>query len=218
MHLESGTIKDYLEQKGLTYEQLNYFNSLILENGRFRNYDNCPWIKEKGIYSLCKFKKDRYNADAVFTPIYNILGEFQGLTVRVLNKQKHDSYLKEGVSKPSCLFNIQNAYKSIIELDRVFVVEGAYDCMAMACKGFPNTVSILGTNFSTFHYYLLTSLTKNVIMCLDNDEAGNKAVDSVYRAYKGLISLFKVNIGDDPDEYLKTHCSANLVDKIEVIK
>ena len=64
-HITSGTVKNYLDTKGLTYTHIDYFEGLRLENGRFTNYDCCPWIKERGVYHLCKFKKDKYASAGV---------------------------------------------------------------------------------------------------------------------------------------------------------
>lgn len=222
MHQTSGTVKEYLDSKGLTYQHIDYFEGLRLEHGRFTNYDSCSWIKGKGVYHLCKFKKDKYALnnvhEAIFMPILGIDRKFNGLSIRVFNEQKHDSYLSEGASKPACMFGIDKAYKSIIQLDRVFVVEGAYDCVAMACKGFPNTVSILGTNFSKYHFSILASLTKNVIMCLDGDKAGVSAIHDMWKLYKDKINIYRVNINEDPDEFLKTHTATDLMSKVETIK
>lgn len=221
-HITSGTVKDYLLSKGLTYSHINYFGGLLLEGGRFTNYDCCPWIKEKGVYHLCKFKKEKYANmgvfEAIFMPILDIEGKFNGLSIRLFNEQKHDSFIKEGISKSACLFGIDKAYKHIISLDRVFVVEGSYDCIAMACKGFPNTVSILGTNFSPYHFSILSSLTNNVIMCLDGDSAGLKAIHSVWKEYNNKLNIYRVNIKSDPDEFLKVHSADELMGCVETIK
>lgn len=221
-HITSGTVKNYLETKGLTYQHIDYFQGLRLEKGRFTNYDSCPWIKESGVYRLCKFKKDKYAMsgvyEALFMPILDINSKFQGLTIRVFNEQKHDSFLQDGVSKPTCIFGIDKAYKSIVQLNRVFVVEGAYDCVAMACKGFPNTVSIMGTNFSPSHFAILSALTDNIIMCLDGDKAGIKAIHEMWKLYKNKVNIYRVNINTDPDEFLKEHTAQELMGKVETIK
>ena len=221
-HITSGTVKNYLDTKGLTYAHIDYFEGLRLENGRFTNYDMCPWIKERGVYHLCKFKKEKYARDgvkeALFMPILGIDRSFQGLSIRVFNNQKHDSYLKEGVSKPNCMFGIDKAYKEIAKLNRVFVVEGAYDCVAMACKGFPNTVSILGTNFSPSHFVALSSLTNNIVMCLDGEKAGLSAIYDMWKLYHTKVNIYRVNINTDPDEFLKDHTATELMSKVEVIK
>ena len=116
------------------------------------------------------------------------------------------------------MFGIDKAYKAIAQLDRVFVVEGAYDCVAMACKGFPNTVSILGTNFSPAHFVALSSLTNNIIMCLDGDKAGLSAIYDMWKLYRNKVNIYRVNINTDPDEFLKDHTGAELMSKVEVIK
>lgn len=222
MHLTSGTVQNYLDSKGLSREHITYFEGLLLENGRFTNYDSCPWIKQKGVYHLCKFKKTKYEAsgvkEAIFMPILDIEGKFQGLSIRVFNNQKHDSFLQEGVSKPTCMFGIDKAYRHIITLNRVFVVEGSYDCIAMACKGFPNTVSILGTNFSPAHFTMLSALTDNIIMCLDGDKAGVKSIHDMWKLYKDKVNIYRVNINTDPDEFLKEHKAEELMGKVETIR
>ncbi|MEN3008881.1 DNA primase [Pseudothermotoga sp.] len=115
-------------------------------------------------------------------------------------------------SKKSVLFMFDSAKKAIKALDFVVVCEGYFDALAFHRSGITNSVAVLGTNLTKEHVSKLAPLSRNVILCFDNDEAGIKAT---LRSLKTLIeSSFDVAVvklsEKDPDEVHKKYGSEGL--------
>lgn len=220
-HIEQGTVANYLSAKGLTRNTIDNFSILTMENGRFTNYEKCPWAKKE--YHLLKYKKDKYISsgcrEALFIPIFDYLGNLVGIVMRLMSAQKHDSYFKDNISKTKILFNLNNAYKEILRLNRVFITEGCPDAMALSEKGVKNVVSCLGTNISDYHIFMLNCLTDNIIFVLDTDNAGWKACLKAKKKCRGKMNTFRVKLpyGLDADEYLKDHNIKEFFSLIKVL-
>ena len=94
-------------------------------------------------------------------------------------------------------------------LERLIVVEGYMDVVALAEAGFPNAVASLGTATSKAQFEKLFRLVPEVICCFDGDRAGReaawKALVVALPALKGGRQLRFVFLpdGDDPDSLVR---------------
>jgi DNA primase len=91
----------------------------------------------------------------------------------------------------------------------LYVVEGFKACMWMVQAGFENTVALMGSYISDRQQTMLHLLGVNVVLCLDNDEAGRKATIQIgtllYRPMYGRVFVMQYPEIDDetqPDDYL----------------
>lgn len=91
----------------------------------------------------------------------------------------------------------------------IYLVEGYMDVVSLHKAGVTNAVAALGTAVGKNHALLLKGLgTKRVVIALDNDEAGQKAIK---RAIPILKEYFEIEVLSmqtsykDADEYLKSH-------------
>lgn len=90
--------------------------------------------------------------------------------------------------------------------DRVILVEGNMDVISLHQAGFTNTVAALGTAFTVEQGKLLSRYTKELVICLDADSAGQKAVQRALETLKdsGLPTrVVVIPDGKDPDDYIK---------------
>ena len=90
--------------------------------------------------------------------------------------------------------------------DRVILVEGNMDVISLHQAGFTNTVAALGTAFTVEQGKLLSRYTKELVICLDADSAGQKAVQRALETLKdsGLPTrVVVIPDGKDPDEFIK---------------
>lgn len=97
--------------------------------------------------------------------------------------------------------------------ERAILVEGNLDVIAMHQAGFQNTVGSLGTAFTPNQARLISRYTKEIVVMLDADKAGENATDKVIP----ILSEANVNIRilrlpdcKDPDEYLKKYSAERL--------
>ena len=90
--------------------------------------------------------------------------------------------------------------------DRVILVEGNMDVISLHQAGFTNTVAALGTAFTVEQGKLLSRYTKELVICLDADSAGQKAVQRALVTLKdsGLPTrVVVIPDGKDPDDFIK---------------
>ena len=172
---------------------------------------------EKGIY-------DRYAGRVIF-PWLNVSGKVVAFGGRLLDartkgvQQKYvNSPDSEIYHKDHELYGLFQAKKAIAKEDRVYMVEGYTDVIAMHQCGIENVVANSGTALSVYQIKLLRRFTQNITLLYDGDEAG------IHAAMRGTDMLLAegMNIkvlllpdGDDPDSFAKKHSAQERKDYIE---
>lgn len=167
---------------------------------------------------------DRYAGRVVF-PWIGISGKVVGFTARVLDsrtKGVNQKYVNSPASdiyhKDRELYGIWQAKKSIAKEDRVFMVEGQADVIAMHQCGIENVVANSGTALSFHQIHTLHRFTSNITLIYDNDPAG------IHAAIKGTDMLLAEGMnlkvlllpdGKDPDEFARAHTAAEFREYIE---
>jgi DNA primase len=167
---------------------------------------------ERGMY-------DRYAGRAIF-PWLNVSGKVvafggrvldartKGVAQKYVNSPDSDIYHKERE-----LYGIYQAKKQIVKEDRVFMVEGYTDVIAMHQAGIENVVANSGTALSIYQIKMLRRFTNNITLLYDGDEAG------IHAAMRGTDMLLQegMNIkvlllpdGDDPDSFARKHSTEEL--------
>ena len=90
--------------------------------------------------------------------------------------------------------------------DRLVLCEGYMDVIALQKSGIFNCVAPLGTAFTDEQAQLLSRYTKEILLCFDSDDAGQKAVERAIGILgkTGLsVKVIVIPSGKDPDEYIK---------------
>ncbi len=157
---------------------------------------------------------DRYAGRVVF-PWTGVSGKVVGFTARVLDSrtkgvsQKYvNSPDSEIFHKDHELYGIWQAKKAIAREDRVFMVEGQADVIAMYQCGIENVVANSGTALSLHQIHMLHRFTSNITLLYDSDAAG------IHAALRGTDMLLSEGMnlkvlllpeGKDPDEFARTH-------------
>lgn len=163
---------------------------------------------------------DRFR-DRLMIPIRNRDGRCIGFGARTLTSEMPkyiNSPETELFIKGDNLFGIDRAREQITKRDRVVVVEGYFDAMALHSAGITNAVAALGTSLSVNQIKQLVKLTesKQIVLNFDSDGAGQIATDRAIDAvsdlvYQGQLQLRILNLpsGKDADEYLSSHTEAD---------
>lgn len=167
---------------------------------------------------------DRYSGRAIF-PWFNVSGKVvafggrvldsrtKGVAQKYVNSPDSDIYHKERE-----LYGIYQAKKAIVKEDRVFMVEGYTDVIAMHQAGIENVVANSGTALSIHQIHILHRFTSNITLLYVGDEAG------IHAAMRGTDMLLQegMNIkvlllpdGDDPDSFARKHSTEELKRYIE---
>ena len=163
--------------------------------------------------------RDRYSGRAIF-PWLNVSGKVVAFGGRVLDSrtkgvaQKYvNSPDSEIYHKERELYGIFQAKKQIVKEDRVFMVEGYTDVIAMHQAGVENVVANSGTALSNYQIRLLHRFTQNITLLYDGDAAG------IHAAMRGTDMLLAegMNVkvlllpdGDDPDSFARKHSAEEL--------
>jgi DNA primase len=161
-----------------------------------------------------------YFRDRLMIPIHDIQGKIIGFGSRTLGNDE-PKYLNspetEVFSKGKTLFALDKAKGAIAKQDRVVVVEGYFDAIALHAAGIDYAVAALGTAFSEEQLRSLSRYTesKQVIFNFDADAAGLKATQRAIGeietlVYSGQVQLRILNLpgGKDADEFLKSRDDA----------
>jgi DNA primase len=119
--------------------------------------------------------------ERILFPITDHVGNICGFGGRIfksgdLRAKYYNSKESDYFNKGSLLFGLENAKKQIQVAQKVFLVEGYIDCLAMVEHGFRNTVATLGTACNAEHLKLLSRYANHLSLVYDGDKAGQQAV------------------------------------------
>lgn len=107
------------------------------------------------------------------------------------------------------LYGLYQARSKRKQPERLYIVEGYMDVVALAQYGVDNAVATLGTAATEHHLVKLYRATNQVVFCFDGDEAGKKAARraldiTVPQLKEGRQALFSfMPEGDDPDSFIR---------------
>lgn len=152
---------------------------------------------------------DRFRKRIMF-PIINIRGNVVAFSGRALPGEdkaggKYVNTSDTPVYKKSAnLFGINFAKNHCSE--QIILVEGNMDVISLHQAGFENAVAPLGTAFTSEQVNLLARYTKEIVLTLDSDAAGQKAIKRASEMLEntGLsVRVVLIPDGKDPDEFIK---------------
>jgi DNA primase len=154
---------------------------------------------------------DRFR-DRIMFPIVSARGDVVGFGGRVLG-QGEPKYLNSPETpvfeKGREVYGLYQARAAIRASDRVVVVEGYMDVVALGQHGVNDAVATLGTATTPFHVQKLLKQARRVVFCFDGDNAGRRAA---WRALENCVGQLVdgkevafafLPEGDDPDSYVR---------------
>ncbi len=122
---------------------------------------------------------DRFRHRIMF-PIRDENGRMAGFGARIVNPDDVPKFLNSPetpvFTKGHILYGLDRARKPIRAADQVVIVEGYLDVIALHQAGFENVVSPMGTALTEEQLRLLKRFTRRIVLALDPDSAGQKAV------------------------------------------
>lgn len=200
---KEGYNTDYLVSTGLCYERE--------EKGEEQEKEQQTDEKGKNVHRQLV---DRFAGRVIF-PWQSISGKVvafggrlldsrtKGVAQKYVNSPDSDIYHKDHE-----LYGIFQAKRAISKEDRVYMVEGYTDVIAMHQCGIENVVANSGTALSVHQIKLLRRFTDNVTLLYDGDEAG------IHAAFRGTDMLLEEGMNvkilllpdeEDPDSFARKH-------------
>lgn len=227
---EAKPAQEYIKSRGFTKRELDDFKL-----GYSLNWtEMLDYLKGKGFTeqemvdaNVAQRKDGRcYDvmAQRLIFPIFNSFNECVGFSARVLEKTDFAKYKNTAETpvfqKSKVVFgiNLLKAQKQAGILDKIIIVEGQIDVIAMHRAGFKNTVAVMGSALTVDNANILKKISKNIVLCFDGDSAGQKAtLHSLQVLDKDEFNIRIVALpdGQDPDELLKNKGKEYLAGLIE---
>jgi DNA primase len=156
--------------------------------------------------------------DRVMFPIHDRRGRTIAFGGRVLEKDDGPKYLNSPETplfhKGRELYGLWQVRQANQKIERLIVVEGYMDVIALFQHGIAQAVATLGTATTPDHAELLFRNAPDVVFCFDGDAAGRraagKAMESVLPRMKDGRQAFFLFLpeGEDPDTLVRAEGSA----------
>jgi len=211
--------QDYLQQRGLSQAIIQQFQIGYAPDA----WDSClsnlgqrysaQQLLDAGLLTENEQGKqyDRFRGRIMF-PILNRKGQIIGFGGRILGDGK-PKYLNSPetplFSKSHELYGFYEARQHTRKLQRLLIVEGYMDVIALAQYGISYSVATLGTATTKHHIQFLLRQVSEIIFCFDGDRAGREAA---WRALENALPLINDQTeirflflpdGEDPDSLVR---------------
>ena len=197
-------VLEYLYGRGLTAETLENFGigyavdswdaleTFLLEKGHEQSE-----LLEAGLIVERENggHYDRFR-NRIMIPIRDARGQMAGFGARVFDPKDQPKFINSPQTvlfdKGRILYGLDMARKAIRAADQAVVVEGYLDVIALHQAGYGNAVSPMGTALTPDQLRTLKRYSRNIVLALDADAAGNQAT------MRGL-DVARETLDRDPD-------------------
>lgn len=178
LHQKRGLTDQTIETFGLGYAPPGWDNAL--KHFTARGYSE----QEMLTAGLLTERDDGTHFDRfrhrIMIPIRDENGKMAGFGARIVNPDDVPKFLNSPetpiFSKGRLLYGLDRARKPIRLADQAVIVEGYLDVIALHQAGYENVVSPMGTALTEDQLRLLKRFTRRIVLALDPDTAGQKAV------------------------------------------
>ena len=208
----------YLRSRGLADSTIRHFGLGFAPDERFslgnhlrsRGFSEAEMIAANLVFKSRSGNSvlDRFYNRVMF-PIIDVRGNVIAFGGRIMSDQK-PKYLNTSdtpvFNKSANLFSLNNAKNS--KSDSLILCEGYMDVISLNQAGFTNAVATLGTALTSDQASLMKRYCKEVILCYDADEAGQKATARAINILRGVglpVRVISIPDGKDPDEFIRRH-------------
>lgn len=216
-HASGEEARSYLKSRGIGSEAISQFNLGYAPN-QWRSVSDFLILKKK--YSAEELEAaglvirkdsnsfyDRFRGRIIF-PLKDHKGVVVGFSGRTLIKdEKEAKYINSPetmlYSKSKMLYGLWENREYIRKENGIVLVEGELDVIPSWQAGVKNVAAIKGSAFTQEQAQLMTRFTKNVIMSLDADSAGQEAIKRAVTIAENMdLSIRVVQIigGKDPGD------------------
>jgi DNA primase len=210
----------YLKRRGLSGEIARQFGISYAPDGWQNLAAVFPDYGAKALVAagLVKTNEEgkRYDVfrDRIMFPIVDIRGNVIGFGGRVLSDgEGGPKYLNSPETpvfeKGRELYGLYQARRAIRDAERVVVVEGYMDVVALAQHGVGYAVATLGTATTPVHVQKLLRQAEEIVFCFDGDMAGRRAAwraleNSLAQLVDGKqVKFLFLPETEDPDTYVR---------------
>ena len=229
---EVSVAKEYLKKRN-TSNQSIVFSKI--------GYCNTEWILPDSVSLFGADEKDEPVNESKYAyyissqlrgrlivPVYDEFGRAVGIATRKPTFEKGNTWwnLPSPFKKGEHLFLLNNSKKNIFEKNKIYLVEGYMDAIALQQYGLNNVVAVMGTALTSKKIGLIARYCNNVCICFDMDEneSGQKARDmsiAILKKFDFCENISIINglpIGEDPDVYVEKNGLESFLEKEVILK
>ncbi len=164
---------------------------------------------------------DRFRDRLLFV-VRDDRGRTVGFGGRALSPGGEPKYLNSPespvFSKKRLLYGLSEAREAIRRRDRVVLVEGYFDHLALVRAGVAETVASMGTALTPEQAEKLRRLCPRAVVCYDGDSAGRNATRGALQLLLGQgfdARVVRLPEGEDPDDLLRREGPEALAGRID---
>lgn len=220
--------REYLEQRGLTEDVINEFEIGLAPNApdtltKLLRAKKIPdnILIETGLSAEGNILYDKFRNRITF-PIQDRQGRTVGFSARIYDTTDGSKYINTQETKifkkGEILFNFNRAKNEAKKVGKIIVVEGQMDAIRVYSSGIKYVVATMGTALTKEHVEMLKRLNVMVILCFDNDQAGENATLSVGEELTNAginLKVLRLSMAKDPDEYILKYGVDKYLDAID---
>lgn len=215
----------YLSKRGINEEAIKEFEiGLSLESR-----DDLTKLLVSKKYELSTLNRiglssddhDIYD-DRIMFPLYDVSGQVVGFSGRIYKDVDQNKYLNtketDIFKKGEMLYHYHIAREECRLKKSVIVMEGFMDVIRASIVGVKNTVALMGTALTNNQFNLIKRLSNNIILCLDGDDPGVKAMLSIgeHLLDEGVeVKVVVLPDNDDPDSFILKHGKERFIGLVE---
>ena len=217
--------RSYLSKRGINEEAIKEFEiGLSLESR-----DDLTKLLVSKKYELSTLNRiglssddhDIYD-DRIMFPLYDVSGQVVGFSGRIYKDVDQNKYLNtketDIFKKGEMLYHYHIAREECRLKKSVIVMEGFMDVIRASIVGVKNTVALMGTALTNNQFNLIKRLSNNIILCLDGDDPGVKAMLSIgeHLLDEGVeVKVVVLPDNDDPDSFILKHGKERFIGLVE---
>ncbi|MBN7820325.1 DNA primase [Bowmanella yangjiangensis] len=219
-HSNGSQAIDYLKQRGLSGDIVKQFNIGYAPSdwdAALKTFGRTPALQQqlldlKVISENEQRRRFDFFRDRIMFPIRDRRGRVVGFGGRVMG-DGGPKYLNSPETrifhKGHELYGFYQARQANRKLERLMIVEGYMDVVALAQFGIDYAVASLGTATTAEHIQLLFRAAPQLVCCYDGDRAGR---DAAWRALENALPYLKDGVemkflflpdGEDPDTLVR---------------
>jgi DNA primase len=218
---------DYMTNRGFTQQTMQEYQigfspsnrTALFQMLKAKKFDE-GLLQESGIFTDRQGQNelfDRFSGRIIF-PLRNAKGQTAAFSGRIMHASQDDEtgyheakYLNSPetllFNKRDFLFNFDKARSEIRRHSEVVLFEGYMDVISAWQAGVKNGVASMGTSLTDEQNRILTKTADKIVIAYDGDRAGveatKRAIEILERNKHFDISVFPLEAGMDPDEYIQ---------------
>ncbi len=217
--LESTPVaKEYVLKRGVTKELLHKFGIGYAPDSFSETYEHllkagftraeiiaCGLGVQKELQQERIYDRFRHRIQFPITDSQGAVIGFGGRTMGESDAKYVNSPETILYNKSAVLFGLFQARDAIRKSHRVVLVEGYFDAVAAHKAGIENVVAVSGTALTEEHVRILKRYADEVVLCLDQDNAGQLAAGRAFELLsKAQLRILSVTLpAKDPDELVQ---------------